>query len=425
MKRYLILLMMLCVFCSSVVVWAADTAVEVTARGNRSLRLGIVAPQPTGASYKTQLADTMAAVHAFDMQMSGIVQSEVTSLPPLGHGLAVSSADYDRWATSGFELMVRGTYALSGDTLVTEFRLYDVIGKKMLTAKRYTGRAADTRKMAHLFSDEVVRTLTGEKGTFSAHIVFVSTQSGSKELHMMDWDGYGVQRLTNHHSILLSPDVSPNSTMVLFTSYRRGNPDLYVRNLAQGTDTILSGRRGLNITGAWSPDGKQVALSMSREGTTDIYLIDTKGAIIKRLTSGAGANVSPTWSPDGTKIAFISDRHGKPNLFVMNRDGSNVRKLAGGGYLATPAWSPKGDVIAFTRMSGGFQISVVTLDGAETQLTSSGNNERPRWSPDGRMIVFGSKRSGTEALYVMRRDGTGQTKVSRVSGIAQHPVWLP
>lgn len=420
---WVVVMMLVCLGASTVCM--AAPAVEVTAKGNRGLRMAVVAPQPTSGTAHAELADTVASIHAFDMTMAGVVQPEITSQPLLARGLVVSDTDFSRWATAGYELMVRGEYSLHGDSLVLELRLYDVIGRKMLTAKRYTGRSADVRKVAHLFSDEVVRVLTGEKGSFSSRIVFIATQSGTKELHLMDWDGFNTQRLTNHRAIMLSPDVAPNGKAVLFTSYKRGNPDIYVRQLSEGTESLLSGRKGLNITGAWSPDGKQVAVTLSMDGSTDIYLLDTQGRNPQRLTHGAGANISPTWSPDSKQIAFISDRHGKPNLFVMNRDGSHVRKLAGGAYLATPSWSPKGDQVAFTKLDGGFQVCVVTLDGAVRQLTQAGNNERPRWSPDGRLLAFGSKRNGQEAVYVMRADGGGQTRVSKTSGLAQHPVWLP
>ena len=139
------------------------------------------------------------------------------------------------------------------------------------------------------------------------------------------------------------------------------------------------------------------------------------------------ANVSPAWAPDGSRIVFVSDRHGKPQLFSMDTNGGNVARFGnGGGYTVNPAWSPKGDKLAYARSAGGFQIFVVNADGSgETQLTFEGNNERPRWSPDGRLIIFSSRRGGQEALYVMRADGSGQTKVSRTAGLGQHPVWTP
>jgi TolB protein len=73
---------------------------------------------------------------------------------------------------------------------------------------------------------------------------------------------------------------------------------------------------------------------------------------------------------------------------------------------------------------GGFQIYSINTDGTgDTQLTSVGSSENPAWSPDGRFITFSSKRGGVEAIYVMRSDGSGQTRVSQGKGKATQPAW--
>ncbi|MDA8428305.1 MAG: Tol-Pal system beta propeller repeat protein TolB, partial [Geobacteraceae bacterium] len=59
----------------------------------------------------------------------------------------------------------------------------------------------------------------------------------------------------------------------------------------------------------------------------------------------------------------------------------------------------------------------------DTQLTSTGSNENPAWSPDGRLLAFSSKRGGIEAIYVMRADGSGQTRVSQNKGSSSQPAW--
>lgn len=405
---------------------SAENYIEVTASGNRQQRLAVVPPQPVGIA-RPALANEAAEALSFDLTMSGVVTAEKRDAAPLPGGLALAAIEYGPWLTSGFDLLIRGEYVLRGTDLTIEFRLYDVAAKKLLTAKRFLGREKDLRRYVHSFSDEVLRVLTGEKGSFSSKLLFVSNQSGNKELYLMDWDGHNLQQLTANRSINLSPDISPDGLDIIFTSYKRGNPDLYKRALASTVEVPISTRRGLNATGAWSPDGKRIALSLSKDGNTELYSIARDGSDPKRLTVSRAANVSPAWSPDGKRIAFVSDRFGSPQLFVMNADGSNLQRLgSGGGYIASPSWSPKGDRLAYVRRAAGFQIFVAQADGTgEIQLTTAGSNERPRWSPDGRLIAFSSQRGGGEAIYVMRADGSGQTKVSRTRGKSQHPVWTP
>jgi len=405
----------------------AENYVEVTATGNRLQKLAVVPPQPRGSVSRPQLANEAAEVVSFDLTMSGLVAAERRDAPLLPNGLALSPIDFPPWFSAGYNLLIRGEYELRGQELTLEFRLYDVTAQKLLTSKRFLGRESDLRFYTHSFSEEVLRALTGEKGAFTSRILFVSSQTGTKELFLMDWDGHNPRQLTNNRSINLSPDISPDGRDIIFTSYKRGNPDLYKRALSSNLEVPISTRRGLNITGAWSPNGSKIALGLSKDGNTEIYTIARDGSSPNRLTVSSAANVSPVWSPDGSKIVFVSDRFGSPQLFIMDANGANVRRFgSGGGYTVNPAWSPKGDKLAYAKSAGGFQIFVANADGSgEMQLTTAGSNERPRWSPDGRLIAFSSKRNGQEAIYVMRADGSGQTKVSRTKGKSLHPVWTP
>ena len=50
---------------------------------------------------------------------------------------------------------------------------------------------------------------------------------------------------------------------------------------------------------------------------------------------------------------FNSDRGGDQQLYVMGAGGGGAKRISfGSGRYATPVWSPRGDLIAFTRLSG-------------------------------------------------------------------------
>jgi TolB protein len=400
-------------------------AVEVTAPGNKQLKLAIETPRNLEPASGGQIGTEMADVLLFDMNMGGVVAAETRPNTPLSGGTLAETA-YLPWTSAGFDLLIRGEYSLKGDNLTVEFRLFDVLNRKMMTAKRYLGSAKDLRRFAHSFSDEIMLVVTGEKGPFTTHIACVSNQSGNKEIIIMDWDGRNQIQLTRNGSINLNPDFSPDGREIIFSSYKRGNPDLFKRALSNTVEVPLSNRKGLNITGSWSPDGSKIALTLSKDGNSEIYTIAKDGSNPTRLTVNPAIEVSPVWSPDGRQIAFVSDRLGKPQVFIMNADGSNVHRLTtSGGYNVNPRWSPKGDKIAYARMIGGnFQIFTINSDGSgDTQLTSSGSNENPAWSPDGRLLAFSSKRSGAGAIYVMRADGSGQTRVGQGKGANSQPAW--
>lgn len=411
---------------SPALLYAQPGYIEVNAPGNRQMKLAIDSPRSLDVPAAIESVRILSDVIAFDMNMAGVVIAESRSSQPAVNALLLADADFVPWQNAGFDLLVRGEFSLKDGRLAVEFALFDVVNRKLITAKRYLGGAKDLRRFGHSFADEILGTLTGNKGAFTTRIAYVSTQTGNKEIYVMDWDGNNPLPLTRNGSINLNPDFSPDGREIIFTSYKHSNPDLYRRSLSHTAEIPISNRKGLNMTGSWSPDGSKIALALSKDGDAEIYTLDKDGGHPSRLTVNPALDLYPAWSPDGTQIAFVSDRLGKPQLFIMNADGGDVRRLTiSGAYNVNPRWSPKGDKIAYSRMTnGGFDIFTIAPDGtADTQLTSEGNNENPSWSADGRFICFSSKRSDGDGVYVMRADGTGQTKVSRNKGMYFQPVW--
>lgn len=406
--------------------FGAQDYLEVTASMDHQLRLAIAPSVNLGGAAAGDIPGEVSDVLKFDLTLTG--RYAVMELPSsAAGGIRAGEFDFAPWQAVNAELLIKSGYTLQGNELVMEFRLYDVGNSRQMLAKRYSGKRKDLRRMAHTFADDMLLLMTKERGPFTGKTVFVSKRSGNKEIYLMDYDGHNVQKLTSNRSININPDFSPNGREILYTSYKHGNPDLYRREIYTGAEARISSSPGINVTGAWSPDGGRIALSLSKDGNSEIYTIGKGGGSATRLTRNSAIDISPSWSPDGSRIAFVSDRLGKPQIFVMRSDGSDVRRLTtSGAYNVTPSWSPKGDRILYCRQQGGFQIHSIAPDGSgDTQLTTEGSNEHPRWSPDGRFITFSSTRSGGTAIYVMRADGTGQTKVSRGPNSDNHPTWSP
>ena len=388
---------------------AEDGFIDVTAPAGGKLRLSIDAATPISGPSAPELGRELRELFTFDLGLTGLFN---VSAPAAG--------------TSGADLVLKTAYALKGTELTLECRIFDAVLNRELTGKRYTGPRKDLRRMGHAFSDEVLRARTGEKGAFTGKIAFVTKLSGNKEISVMDYDGRNVQRVTNNGSINLNPDFAPSGREIIYTSYQKGNPDLYRRELLTGSEARISARPGLNAMGAIAPDDSRTALVLTKDGNSEIYLISREGKELARLTRNPAIDVSPAWSPDGSKLAFVSDRLGKPQIFNMNADGTNVKRLTlNGAYNVSPRWSPNNDRIIYARKGGnGFQLFAINPDGShDVQLTTRGSNEHPRWSPDGRFIVFSSTRDGGQAIYLMRADGSGQTRVSRGKSVDTHPVW--
>jgi TolB protein len=81
----------------------------------------------------------------------------------------------------------------------------------------------------------------------------------------------------------------------------------------------------------------------------------------------------------------------------MSAGGGEARRISNGkGRYGTPVWSPRGDMIAFTKQNEGrFHIGVMLTDGSEERLlTASFLDEGPTWAPNGRVIMFTRESAG-------------------------------
>jgi TolB protein len=410
------------------ILFARQKSPEVAAHGNKQPPLAITQAKCLGGKQDAHIEREIDEVLKFDLNLAGPVKI-ITGLPKENPGgIRPGEFNFAPWKTIEAVLLLKTGYVIDKDEVMLEFRLYDVTAEKQVWSEVFTGKRRFVRKMAHAFTDETIRAVTGEEGPFAGQIVFVSARSGNKEVYIMDYDGYNERRLTKNGSINLNPSFSPDGREIIYTSYKKGNPDLYRRDIFTGVETRISSRAGLNVTGAWAPRGGKIALAMSKDGNSQIYLINRKGKELARLTNEDAIDISPSWSPNGSQIAFVSDREGTPQIFIMNADGSNVHKLTtSGSYNVGPSWSPKGDRILYCRrQSDGFQIHAINPDGTgDIQLTTEGRNEYPQWSPDGRFVTFTSNRDGTESIYIMRADGTSQIRVTRDRGGDSRSMWSP
>jgi TolB protein len=114
----------------------------------------------------------------------------------------------------------------------------------------------------------------------------------------------------------------------------------------------------------------------------------------------------------------------------MAANGTGPRRISfGTGVYSTPVWSPRGDLIAFTKQQGGrFSIGVMRPDGSgERILTSGYHNEGPTWSPNGRVIMFFRESRGARGgpkLYSVDITGYNERQI-KTPGFASDPAWSP
>jgi Tol biopolymer transport system component len=208
---------------------------------------------------------------------------------------------------------------------------------------------------------------------------------------------------------------------------------------------------GQGAAGGGGQTGASEAIVFGRAG--DLYALAVNGSRTVRLTKTGARELQPAVSPDGRSIAYA--RRGY-ELWTMSVDGKHRRRLTQ-GHDFSPAWSPDGDTIFFSRdlPLGKYGIECASIfrvgtDGRDVRpVTRSVPSEPARWreahshydaavSPDGRRIVF-TDENGCEggqttfSLRVVDTSGRRTGDLSRLPGNAyswvdpdhDDPTWSP
>ena len=97
--------------------------------------------------------------------------------------------------------------------------------------------------------------------------------------------------------------------MMVVAFGRNESPDIYVINADGSGLKRLTDHPAVDVLTSWSPDGTQVAFYSNRDGD-DIYVVNVDGTELIRLTHHPATDISPRWSPDSNRIAFTSTRDG-------------------------------------------------------------------------------------------------------------------
>ncbi len=406
---------------------------------------GRVEPMPIavtvfpGASPEVQqLGRDISQIITADLERSGLFRP----LDPKGFLQELTSLDvqprFQDWRTLAAQALVQGAVEpLPNGQARVAFRLWDVFGGQQMEGQAYTTQPENFRRVAHLIADRIYTAITGETGYFDTRIVYIA-ESGPplervKRLAIMDQDGANNRYLTNGANLVLTPRFSPTAQEITYMSYFRNVPRVYLFNIDTGRQEVLGDFPGMTYAPRFTPDGNKVLLSMATNGNSEIYEMDLRTRKTARLTDHPAIDTSPSASPDGSQITFASDRGGSQQIYVMNADGADPKRISfgqGKGRYATPVWSPRGDLIAFTRYAtsdGNFFIGVMKPDGSGERLLAQGFLvEAPTWAPNGRVLMYfaQSRNGGRTRLYSIDLTGYNQREIITPQD-ASDPAWSP
>ncbi|TDW94096.1 Tol biopolymer transport system component [Kribbella pratensis] len=187
----------------------------------------------------------------------------------------------------------------------------------------------------------------------------------------------------------------------------------------------------------FSPDGKKLLYASDRDGTADLWLHDLATGTDTKLSGLPGAQTAPRFAPDGQRIAY-QDQDGI--AWVLDLASGEVRQLT--PTLFQPgrvSWSRDGKTLVlaavkpFSKRFREGTSQLLYVDVASTALEyvepmpfrslATRGDDGPVFSPDGKQLAFVVE----SLLYVVPVDARGRfTGEPRAvtNEVTDSPVWL-
>ena len=186
--------------------------------------------------------------------------------------------------------------------------------------------------------------------------------------------------------------------------------------------TPLTQNPGLEYLGQLSPDGRLLAFGWWQgQGAGQLYLRDAAdlAATPTQISGDAGEVQGLAWSPDGQALVFTAlSGQGRCGLWLYRLQERTRQELARCAALFTPTvdWSPDGRWIAFTATrDGAGGLFLIAPDGSGLRRLTTAppaaiGDHQPAWSPDGRRLAFARQdpADGTRDFYETTLDGPVQ-----------------
>ncbi|MCB0688612.1 MAG: PD40 domain-containing protein, partial [Saprospiraceae bacterium] len=232
------------------------------------------------------------------------------------------------------------------------------------------------------------------------------------DIWLSDLNGDKVTRITATPAVESNPVISPDGSLVAFTSNREGNSAVYVVSIGGGTPKRLTWHPAGATVVAWSPDGTEIIYASGRDyapkPSQRLWKISKDGGNAQLVTSLRG--VSASYSPDGSSIVvdvvsrweseFRGYRGGQNTpLVVLNLQNESEVFIPNEHTIdIQPVWLDDKIYFLSDRQGGvaniwSFQVGdgalhqLTTFDGADVKWLA-GRGEQLIFEREGRLHLF-------------------------------------
>jgi Tol biopolymer transport system component len=201
--------------------------------------------------------------------------------------------------------------------------------------------------------------------------------------------------------------VSDNGTLA-YIAASAFDPDLeLVWVNRRGEASVLSVPPARLAHPTLAPDGRHIALAIAKPGEPqDVWVIDLARGTQTALTAGGANDFAPLFTPDGSRVIYESEQ---PvfDLYVRAADGSSpsVPLFVSGFDKAPGSITPDGKLLLFRHsIVPHAELWSLPLDGsgkpAPFLRSDAGDLATPRISPDGHWLSYTSNESGRTEIYL-------------------------
>jgi serine/threonine protein kinase/dipeptidyl aminopeptidase/acylaminoacyl peptidase len=198
--------------------------------------------------------------------------------------------------------------------------------------------------------------------------IAASTGMASSSVWIHDGDRDVRTRLTVGEYDLW-PVWSRDGKSIAFSSRRRDFPDIYIRDVATGTERAVVVSEEDKIATSWSPDGSLLFYQAAGlPSGTDIRYVTVADGKSHSYAATQFQESSAKMSPDGKWIAFQSDESGQQEVYVAPFPPTGAKWTVSQNGGISPRWRGDGRELFFIHPADQQVMAVPVEPGATPEI---------------------------------------------------------